>query len=272
MQQHISDKELNNFFNKNNLKGTIHYHKTLNRQIRYIKLNNNCDATLFFIHGAPASLMESKEYFINPQLRNSFNMIAVDRPGYGRSGYGKPEPSIQKQADILKAVLDDCEPKRPLIIYAASYGAAIACKMLIDYPDAADGLVLMAPAIAPGKEKYFWLTPVIEHSIIRRLVPAHHRSSNTEKYHHKKELKKLLPGWKNIYVPVMYIQGKKDKMVYTSNAAFAREQLINVPWLKISLIRGQKHVINKRFNPFIIKKILDLYRQVKSIETEQIIR
>jgi esterase/lipase len=37
----------------------------------------------------------------------------------------------------------------------------------------------------------------------------------------------MLPYWGNIKIPVMYIQGSKDKMIYTSNADFARENLIN---------------------------------------------
>lgn len=264
MQQHISDKELVKFFNKNALHGSIHYHKTFKRLARYIRINNNCNSTLFFIHGAPASLMESKEYFIDSQLRKTFNMIAVDRPGYGRSEYGNPEPLIKKQAEIIKTILDECRPQHPLIIYAASYGASIACRLLMDYSEIAEGLVLMAPSLAPGEEKYFWLTPIIEKSFIQRIILPHHRTSNTEKFYHKKELEKMLPYWKNIRVPVMYLQGEKDKMIYPSNAVFARKQLVNVPWLEVNFIPGQKHVIHKKFNPFIIRKILELYKQSDS--------
>jgi len=158
MEQHISDKQLVKFFTKNNLQGSIHYYKTFKRSVRYIAISNNCSSTLFLIHGAPASLMESKEYFIDPQLRKNFNMIAIDRPGYGRSEYGNPEPSIEKQAELLKAILEQCRPEHPLIIYAASCGASVACRLLMDHNDVAEGLVLMAPSLAPGQEKYFWLT------------------------------------------------------------------------------------------------------------------
>jgi pimeloyl-ACP methyl ester carboxylesterase len=264
MQQHISDKQLVKFFTKNGLHGNFHYHKTFKRLARYITINNNCSSTLFFIHGAPASLMESKEYFIDSQLRKIFNMIAVDRPGYGRSEYGNPEPSIKKQAELLKGILEECRPEHPLIIYAASYGASVACRLLMDHTDIADGLVLMAPSLAPGEEKYFWLTRFIEKSLINKMILPHHRTSNSEKFYHKKELEKMLPYWKNIRVPVMYLQGEKDKMIYPSNAAFARKQLVNVSWLEINFIPGQKHVVDKKFNPFIIKKILELFEQIKA--------
>ena len=91
MKQHISDKQLSKFFKDHKLAGAIHYFATFSRRIRYITINNNCNSTILFIHDSPASLIESKEYFSDPDLIQTFNMIAVDRPGYGRSAYGHPE-------------------------------------------------------------------------------------------------------------------------------------------------------------------------------------
>ncbi|HEX3167859.1 MAG TPA: alpha/beta hydrolase [Chitinophagaceae bacterium] len=268
MKQHISDKQLSKFFKEHNLAGAIHYHTTFRRRIRYITINNNCNSTLLFIHGSPASLIANEEYFTDPGLRQAFNMIAVDRPGYGRSGYGDPEPSIKKQAEIVKEIIEECSIQRPFVVYAASYGASIACRLLMDFPLIADGLVLVAPSLSPGEEKYFWITPLIEHSFIRKIIPPHHRTSNTEKFYHKDELSKMLPYWKNIRVPVMYIQGEKDKMIYTTNAGFVRKNLLNVPSLEVNFIKGQKHVIDKKENPFIIKKILELFKQAGQLMTE----
>jgi uncharacterized protein len=265
MEQHISDKQLVKFFSKNSLQGSIHYYQNFKRRVRYITINNNCSSTLFFIHGAPASLMESKEYFIDPQLRKNFNMIAIDRPGYGRSEYGNPEPSIKKQAELLKEILEACCPEHPLIIYAASYGASVACRLLMDHTDIAEGLVLMAPSLAPGQEKYFWLTPIIERSFIRKIILPHHRTSNAEKFYHKIELEKMLPYWKNISVPVMYLQGQKDRMIYVSNAVFASEQLVNAPWLEINFFPGQPHVVGKKFTPLVVQKIFELYDQIEAV-------
>jgi len=268
MKQHISDKQLSKFFKEHNLAGAIHYHTTFRRRIRYITINNNCNSTLLFIHGSPASLIANEEYFTDPGLRQAFNMIAVDRPGYGRSGYGDPEPSIKKQAEIVKEIIEECSIQRSFVVYAASYGASIACRLLMDFPLIADGLVLVAPSLSPGEEKYFWITPLIEHSFIRKIIPPHHRTSNTEKFYHKDELSKMLPYWKNIRVPVMYIQGEKDKMIYTTNAGFVRKNLLNVPSLEVNFIKGQKHVIDKKENPFIIKKILELFKQAGQLMTE----
>ena len=73
----------------------------------------------------------------------------------------------------------------------------------------------------------------------------------------------MLPYWKNIHVPVMYIQGADDKLVFTSNAAFARQQLVNVPSLDIEFIPGKGHVIAFSEKKLIEKKILRMLEMVK---------
>src|SRR5438046_8095216 len=62
---------------------------------------------------------------------------------------------------------------------------------------------------------------------------------------HTAELKKMLPLWKNIRIPVIYIQGEKDGMVYKTNASFAREHFINCPYLEINFIPGREHFITR---------------------------
>ncbi len=49
----------------------------------------------------------------------------------------------------------------------------------------------------------------------------------------------MLPYWKNIRVPVIYLQGEKDNIIDTSNAGFARQQLVNVPYLDIKFYKRQ---------------------------------
>jgi hypothetical protein len=68
----------------------------------------------------------------------------------------------------------------------------------------------------------------------------------------------MLPLWKNIRVPVMYLQGAQDKLIYTSNAAFAKKQLINAPCLDIHFFEGLPHFIEFRERPAIRQKILEM--------------
>jgi pimeloyl-ACP methyl ester carboxylesterase len=89
------------------------------------------------------------------------------------------------------------------------------------------------------------------------------RSANTEKVHHKEELERMLPYWKNIRVPVVYLQGEKDEIVDTANAGFARKHLVNVPYLNIQFIKGRGHRLAQFEWPKFKEAILEVYTEVK---------
>ena len=73
----------------------------------------------------------------------------------------------------------------------------------------------------------------------------------------------MLPYWKNINVPVAYLQGESDDIIDTSNASFARRQLVNVPWLEIHFIKNRFHRLAQFEWPAIRESILKVYDHVK---------
>jgi pimeloyl-ACP methyl ester carboxylesterase len=102
--------------------------------------------------------------FRDREIQDKFRIYAIDRPGYGYSGFGNPEPSIQKQSEMLRVLIDSLhQAKHPVIIVGSSFGAAIACRLAMDHPYLVDGLVLTGPAIGPGLEKYFGLQTSLNH-------------------------------------------------------------------------------------------------------------
>lgn len=259
-----SDEDMTRIFHERNVNASIHYYTSHGRKLRYISAGEDSLPTLLMLHGSPGSISYYGGRFADSIIRNSFKAYAVDRPGYGYSGFGDPEPSIEKQAAMIRPLLDSLHhAKRPIIIVAGSYGASVACRMAMDFPHLVDGLVLTGPALGPGREVYFWFTPVIEHWSIRWFIPRLFRSANTEKYHHKEELEKMLPYWKNIRVPVVYIQGVNDNIVDTSNASFAREQMVNSPWLDIRFVSNREHRLAQYEWPRIRQGIMDVYEKVK---------
>lgn len=259
-----SDKELEQLFTQRNIDASIHYYTAQGRKLRYVRSGADSLPTLLMLHGSPGSISYYGGRMSDSLLRNTFNIYAVDRPGYGYSGFGDPEPSIEKQAAMIRPLLDSLQLIRhPVIILAGSYGASVACRIAMDYPHLVDGLVLTGPALGPGLEVMFWFTPVIEHWSIRWFIPRLFRSANTEKVHHKKELEKMLPYWKDIRVPVVYIQGELDNIVDTTNAGFARQQLINVPWLDIRFIKDREHRLAQFEWPALRKGVMDVYEFIR---------
>ena len=259
-----SDKELNKFFTENHVPGKIGYYTALGRRLRYVSIGNDSLPTIVFIHGSPASMSLYRGRFTDKTILKTFHILAIDRPGYGYSGFGHPDPSIQRQSEMISILLDSLyKAKHPIIVVGGSFGAPIACRLAMDHPELVDGLVITGPAIGPGREKVFWFTYIIEHPFIRWFIPRMFQSANTEKIHHKEELEKMLPYWKNIRVPVMYLQGAKDNIVDTSNASFARQHLVNAPYLNIYFFPNRKHFLAQYEWPTIKDRIMKLYEMVK---------
>lgn len=264
VQFRMDDKEYEAYFSQKGLSASIGYYQKMDRKIRYASSGSDTSATILFIHGAPSSLSYYRDYMSDSILLRKATMFVVDRAGYGFSGLGKPEPSIEKQVQLIVPVVDSLNKiHRPLIVVGASYGTSIACRLAMDYPNLVDGLVLIAPALAPGEEKVYWFTPVIESPLFSWFIPRMLKSANTEKIHHKAELVKMLPYWANIKVPVLYLQGANDALVYTTNAKFAQTHLTNTPFLNIEMIPGRGHLIafsEKNKIESAIVRMLDLAR------------
>jgi pimeloyl-ACP methyl ester carboxylesterase len=81
--------------------------------------------------------------------RHGYRTISIDRPGSGHSTRPWNAPAGPRaQARILAEILQRLGLARPLIL-GHSLGGAVALALALDFPDAAGGLVLLAPATQP---------------------------------------------------------------------------------------------------------------------------
>lgn len=255
-----SDAETQQYFAARQQPIHIGYYNTQQRQIRYIYTENDpAKPLILFIHGAPSSSSYFRDYLSDTSLRTAANLFAVDRPGYGYSGFGEPEPSIAAQVAMIAPILKRLHRQsRPVLLVAASYGTGIAARMAMDYPELVDGLVLLAPSLAPGEEKTYDISYVLESPFFSWAQPRMIHSANVEKLSHRQQLEAMLPYWKNITVPVTYFQGADDELIYTTNADFAKQQLTRASELNIHLLPGLGHLIAFKAKPVIVPAILKM--------------
>lgn len=117
-----SDQELAEEFKGQRIQPTVHYYRVSNRHsngtsrdeaprtIRFIETPASpADSALpvvIFVHGAPSSLSFFNAFFKDTTLLNRARLVAVDRPGYGYSDYGRVETSIIRQAELLQPLID----------------------------------------------------------------------------------------------------------------------------------------------------------------------
>ncbi|TXN35629.1 alpha/beta hydrolase [Flagellimonas hymeniacidonis] len=70
------------------------------RNLHYIQTGNKDAQTLVFIHGSPGSWDAYKAYLSDSLLSNKFRLVAIDRPGFGKSEFRR-SMALKPQALIL---------------------------------------------------------------------------------------------------------------------------------------------------------------------------
>jgi pimeloyl-ACP methyl ester carboxylesterase len=205
------------------------------RKIFYVETGDSNQPLIVFIHGTPGSWKAFGQYLVNESLRSRAQLVAVDRPGFGQSDPKQIIPSLQKQSALLAQVLERDFRGRQAILVGHSIGASIAARLAMDYPDMIDGLVLVAPSIDPKLEKPRWYNHLADSTLLRWLLPTDLALANEEVMPLSDELSHMLPLWQRIRIPVIVIQGDKDRLSSPANADFAenvlgrRVQIIRVP-------------------------------------------
>ncbi len=183
---------------------------------------------LLMIHGAPGAWYGSRNFLDDPLLQQHYHIIAVDRLGYNKSrfrGKRRAVTSITTQAIAIHEALRLNRSFKTGVVMGSSYGAPIAAKMVVLYPTAFHQLIMLAPAIDPDKEKFWWFHPYVRGGPMTWFLPRFINHATEEKFAHVEELKKLLPDWGKINIPVVTVQGGSDDIVDPANLDFAKKLL-----------------------------------------------
>jgi pimeloyl-ACP methyl ester carboxylesterase len=252
MQFRMSRSEIDHFFIDKKWKGTFHSYHVGRQPIAYVKAGDERLPLVVFVHGSPGSLSAFIDFMADSILLEKAQLITVDRPGFGEANFGYAEPSLQRQAAVLKPLIEENKKNRPVILVGHSLGGPVIARMAMDYPGLIDGLVFVAASIDPDLEPDEWFRGPLATPFLKWLLPRSLRASNDEIYKLKPELQRMMPLWEKVTCPVTVIQGKKDSLVPPANAAFAQKVLTSthvtlmmeesmdhfVPWSHPHLIRN----------------------------------
>lgn len=216
--------------------------ETEDRNLRYLEIGKDSLPLIVFIHGAPSSSSFWRTFLRDSSLLGKAKLMAVDRPGYGYSGYGKPEISVKEQAALIAEVIRQKQDKHPsVILHGSSYGGTVAARIAMDYPDLVDGLLLQSASMMPGKEKTFLFTHITKYWPFRWLIPGSIHVANMEKLSHRVQLDSMAGLWDRIKSAAIVLHGNSDNLIYPENAIFAKERLTNASFLEFQLLDGRKH-------------------------------
>jgi len=243
LQFRMSKSEIDDHFKNSKNKGILKQYTYGNRTMNYLIAGDRDKPLVVFVHGSPGSLSAFIDFMSDSVLLQKAMLISVDRPGFGASNFGQAEPSLQKQAAMLKPMLEEYKENRPIILVGHSLGGPLIARMAMDYPELIDGLVFVAASIDPALEpNEVWFRAPLATPFLKWILPRSFRASNDEIYKLKPELENMLPTWKTITVPSIFVQGKEDSFVPYQNVDFAKRMLVNAP-VKIQLLEGVDHFI-----------------------------
>lgn len=212
--------------------------------------------TVLFVHGTPGTWEAFRGYLSDPELAARARLIAVDRPGFGRSGRGRAVPSLESQSAALAAVLE-AAGSPPAVVVGHSLGGPIAARLAVDRPELVAGLVLVAPSIDPALERWRWFNVAASWRVIQWLLPVDWVTSNRELAPLAGELERLRPLWSRIQAPVVVVQGGRDELVPAANADFA-ERVLAGARLEVRRYPEDGHFILWQRPETVREPILDL--------------
>lgn len=243
MSFRMSPKEIDSFFEKKQVTATQHSYKVGFREVHYVKAGDPTKPLILFLHGSPGSLSAFIHFLADTVLLNHGLLITADRPGFGYSNFGNGEPSLKKQGETLKPILEEYKKNRPVILVGHSLAGALIVRMAAEYPDLIDGLIIVAGSVDPDLEpNETWFRAPLATPFLSWILPRSFRTSNEEIYQLKPELERMLPLWKQVRCPVIVIQGKKDVLVPPENVDFARKMLVNAP-VNIAFVEDMNHFV-----------------------------
>jgi pimeloyl-ACP methyl ester carboxylesterase len=233
--------------------------KTAERPINYVAVGNDTLPTVIFVHGSPGSWSAFIAFMKADSLLEKVRMVSVDRPGFGYSGFGDAEESLEKQAACLQPIVTKQRQNgKQVILVGHSLGGPLVARMAMDYPELIDGLIFVAGSVAPELEPPRWYRYILNAPPVKYFIPKSFRASNFEILHLKEELELMLPLWKNIKQPCIVIQGEADSLVPVGNADFLTKKLANAEYLEIRKITGMNHFVPWSNPELIVNGILGL--------------
>lgn len=207
--------------------------------VSYLHAGDASGPRVILVHGTPGSASAWSDYLLSPPL--GVEMVALDRPGFGRSGPDGAMTSLAGQAAAVRALLPG--DGRPVLLLGHSLGGAVAARVAADEPERVGALVLLAASLDPALESIHPMQVVGEWAPVRMLLPRSLRNANAELMALKPELESLATALPRITAKVVIVHGTADDLVPVANVAFMQSHLTAARCVETVLLEGRNHFL-----------------------------
>jgi pimeloyl-ACP methyl ester carboxylesterase len=193
---------------------------------------------VILVHGTPGSAADFADLLLDPPP--GVELLAVDRPGFGRSEPRDALPSLQAQADALLPLLEERGGRWPVLV-GHSLGAPIVAQLAADHPERVGGLLLLAGALDPGLEEWHWYNRAA--TLLGPVLARPLRNSNDELRPLPEQLRALGGELARIRCPVVVVHGRKDQLVPFANVDYMRRMLTGAAPLRVVELPDGDHFL-----------------------------
>ncbi len=258
MRERWSDKKAYSIFKAKDVPLKMYDTVINNHHLHYAVCGEDNLPTLVFIHGSPGSWMHYMKYMWDSAMRKKFRIVAIDRPGFGYSDFGKAM-HLQEQCAIISPVIQKLKTSQPLYLVGHSMGGPVAVKLAADNPAIVHTLVIIAGAIDIKQEAKETWRHIMNVRPLYWCLPGAFAPSNTELLYLKKDLLPLQHDFKNITCNVLFVHGDKDTWVPIKNIAFGTKMMIHAASITADTLHGADHQIPWKNKDELKQILLGLY-------------
>lgn len=220
--------------------------------------NGDSLPTLVFIHGSPGSWMNYMSFMWDSSMRKKYRIVAIDRPGFGYSDFGKAV-HLQEQCAIIMPVLQKLKTKQPMFLVGHSMGGPVLVKLAADNSSLFERIVIVAGSIDAEQEKTETWRKVMANRPLYWFLPGAFAPSNTEILYLKKDLVPLQNDFKNITCNVLFVHGDKDTWVPIGNIAYGKRMMTHAKSIASDTLFGAGHNIPWERTAEFKEILLNLY-------------
>lgn len=194
---------------------------------------------VILIHGTPGEASGWADYLLARQ--SAFELVALDRPGFGASGPREGVTSLRAQAAAVAALMP--QDGRKAILIGHSLGGPIAARVAADHPARVHGLVLLAAALDPAQESIHPLQHLGAWPPVRALLPRAIRNANAELMALAGELRELGADLPRVVAPTVIVHGTRDPLVPYANVIYLHRKLTRARRLHTVTLDGRDHFL-----------------------------
>lgn len=258
MKNRWSDKKACRVFEQKNIPLRIFDTIIDKHHVHYAVSGSDSLPTLIFIHGSPGSWMNYMKYMWDEDMRKKFRIVAIDRPGFGFSDFGKAM-HLQQQAEMIMPVLLRLKNDQPLYIAGHSYGGPLAVKLAADNPSLFESIVIIAGALDVSMEAKETWRKIMNVKPFYWGLPGAFGPSNSELLYLKKDLVPLQEDFKKVTCKVIFVHGDKDTWVPINNVGYGTKMMTNAAYIISDTIKNADHQIPWKNRDELKSILLGLY-------------